>query len=718
LIWVSSLLNPIGDPMNRLFFCLSLLSFMSFADEVVRMEPLEVSATRSNKRPFEQPYAFYRVDADELDSRTGRTALDRFNYGPGVFIQRTAPNQASPFIRGLTGEQALLLLDGVRFNHAMMRPGPNQYSALLPDMSLSSIDAVLGASSAVNGSDGLTGALDFRLESAGRGVAEPASTWIATRIDTGNGWTLQGGVDGINGAWAYSLELSGSNFHDREGGKDFKDHVFGPDKESYDAIPNTAYDERAAALRLAYFGFDDRVVEVKSGISQQLDAPRPDGYFENTGKENRISRFYDPQEFSYIHLRDQWQVGSDVLERLQTTLWWHQFSEEQTREDLRDGGSNYRRREYDDQLNALGLDIQATSFWGEERQHEVTWGGTYIFETTDNAYNEFRGASVENATAFRPENWANNTTISDESDYQSIGIFGQDDWSINEQFRLLSSLRYSRYDWSFGEVEGNADDFSGGLRGEMILSETHRLFAGVSKGFRAPNLINLDGAVDRGSSGDVAVGNPDLKPETSLTYEGGWKWDSEQNWMAVTLFHTELDELIQRDFRGEQAVFTNIEDAELKGFESAWDVGKDFKTSRLAVVGSISLVDASKDVPQADGSIFRDNISRANRLYGRLGLKLEYKNNWWALLQMRWHDDYDDVASDDSGDIRLTVAGNPDGSMPGYEIVDLLIGWNSDDGKLNLSVFIENLADETYREIGSGVDGVGRNSGITAGLRF
>ena len=53
-----------------------------------------VTGTRLAEKPIEQPYAFYRTTGEELEMRVGRTALDRFNYGPGVFVQRTAPNQA------------------------------------------------------------------------------------------------------------------------------------------------------------------------------------------------------------------------------------------------------------------------------------------------------------------------------------------------------------------------------------------------------------------------------------------------------------------------------------------------------------------------------------------------------------------------------------------------------------------------------------------------
>ena len=690
---------------------------------------LVVTGTRLAQRPVEQPYAFYRTSRTELDQRVGRTVLDRLNYGPGVFVQRTAPNQASPFIRGLTGEQTLLMLDGVRFSHAMMRPGPNQYAALIPGVSVDALDAILGSSSTVNGSDGLTGALDYRLAPAGRGVESAASSRIESRVDSGNGGTVQLGVDGVLRDWAYSVEVSGSTFHDRVGGEDFRDRVFAAHEDAYEEIPNTAYDELACALRLAWFGLEDHVFQLDAGHTRQLDAPRPGGYAQNAGQSDRLYRYFDPQSFSYVHLRDRWQIGSRLVDRLQTTLWWHQFGEEQFRSSIRDSGTEaerVRRREFDDTLDAYGADLQATTLLGARDQHEVTWGGTLIYETTANRYREFRTpAGSTDPALLRPyesANWANNTSVSDDSSYTTLGLFAQDDWRITRSVSILTGARYSRYDWSFGNVQGDADDVTGSVRGLWAVTPRQRLFAGASRGFRAPNLKNLDGAVDRGSSGEPARGNPDLDPEISYTYEAGWKWLSGRNAIALTAFETAIDDLIQRDFSG-SGEFTNVEGADIRGFESAWDCGVGLgDTRRVALVGSLSLVDATRDIPVEGGGTVEDNISRANRLYGRVGIKYDHDRNWWGLTQVRWHDDYDDVASHpsdaDADDIRLTVAGEPDGRMPGYAVVDLVVGWQSDDGRRRIGFFVENIADETYREPGSGTDGVGRSIGVTAGVRL
>ncbi len=253
------------------------------------------------------------------------------------------------------------------------------------------------------------------------------------------------------------------------------------------------------------------------------------------------------------------------------------------------------------------------------------------------------------------------------------------------------------------------------------------VFLGASKSFRTPNLMDLDGASDRASSGTITFGNPDLDPEFGYTFELGWRYNEGRNLFGVTAFYTILDDIIQTVYRpdtsnpgsfiGESG---NGDGAYIRGFELEWNYGIPLLfAERMALFGSLSFVDTETDVPQADGTIKKEPISRANRIYGVFGLRCDINSNWWAKTQVRFHDAYDDgdITPGDAGDVRLTVPGKPDGSVAGFGVLDIAAGWTNRSGRW-LTLPLENVGNKNYRQLGSGTDAPGFNVVLAGGIRF
>ena len=84
-----------------------------------------------------------------------------------MLVQKTSYGHGSPFIRGFTGRQNLLLVDGVRFNNSTFRGGPVQYWNTLDSLSLDHFELIRSQGSVLYGSDAAGGTLNAFTKSSG-----------------------------------------------------------------------------------------------------------------------------------------------------------------------------------------------------------------------------------------------------------------------------------------------------------------------------------------------------------------------------------------------------------------------------------------------------------------------------------------------------------------------------------------------------------------------
>ncbi|MGB1278160.1 MAG: TonB-dependent receptor plug domain-containing protein, partial [Nannocystaceae bacterium] len=115
--------------------------------------------SQSKDRVTHRQRAASVVTRRDLDERLPRSAPDALRYEPGVYVQQTAHAQGSPYVRGLTGQQTLMMFDGVRLNNSTFRQGPNQYFFTIDSRTLRRLEVIRGSASTEFGSDAIGGAL-------------------------------------------------------------------------------------------------------------------------------------------------------------------------------------------------------------------------------------------------------------------------------------------------------------------------------------------------------------------------------------------------------------------------------------------------------------------------------------------------------------------------------------------------------------------------------
>jgi hemoglobin/transferrin/lactoferrin receptor protein len=155
----------------------------------------------------------------EFFQQSFRTVPEALANTPGVMVQKTTHGHGNPFIRGFTGRQNLLLVDGVRINNSTWRSGPVQYWNTVDGFAMDRIELVLSQGSVLYGSDALGGTLNVL--SRGSGFLEEAPGHFAGgaahyRFDT-NSESHVGRFEvrfGEAGAWGVLLGVSGKDFGD------------------------------------------------------------------------------------------------------------------------------------------------------------------------------------------------------------------------------------------------------------------------------------------------------------------------------------------------------------------------------------------------------------------------------------------------------------------------------------------------------------------------
>jgi outer membrane cobalamin receptor len=159
--------------------------------------------------------------ADELTIKENqlRTAPEALSVTPGVFVQKTNHGGGSPFVRGVTGNQTLLLIDGIRLSNSTTRYGPNQYFNTIDVFSIEKIEVLRGSGSVQYGSDAIGGTIQAFSQQL-RTTNE--SLWrssLLTRFGThGMEQSIRGGVNYSNSRIALRSGITWRNFGDIIGG--------------------------------------------------------------------------------------------------------------------------------------------------------------------------------------------------------------------------------------------------------------------------------------------------------------------------------------------------------------------------------------------------------------------------------------------------------------------------------------------------------------------
>ncbi|MCD6185420.1 MAG: TonB-dependent receptor [Deltaproteobacteria bacterium] len=148
---------------------------------------------------------------------------------------------------------------------------------------------------------------------------------------------------------------------------------------------------------------------------------------------------------------------------------------------------------------------------------------------------------------------------------------------FDKKLILSGGLRYDEYDLEMKKPSGRDEDDNNvcpSIGIAYLINDYFKIRANYAEGFKMPDASAMSS--DYWSWGSHYVGNPDLDPEESQTYEGGIDFSYPGTNASLTYFYTEFDDKIESATTptGDRT-WENIGSAAMSGFEGEFsaDIG-------------------------------------------------------------------------------------------------------------------------------------------------
>jgi len=658
-----------------------------------RDDEITVTATRVEREVFETPQAVTVVQETEIEQSNVLDVPDLLRFAEGIYVQRTNLGGGSPFIRGLTGKQVLILIDGVRLNNSYYRFGPHQYLNTIDPNSIERIEVVRGPGSVLYGSDALGGVINI--------ITKKRSDFTA-RTDLGGEVTprLDSAVDGgsgsgrIDGNWerlGFVAGVSAKRLNDLKAGGGMGAQV------------PSGYDEIDADLTLNYRFREESELIFANQLVRQFDVPKTS----EVTLGDKLQFDYEPQDrrLHYVEYRTQ-ELG-----------WFDQFAANVSYHRQREGEVIVARatpdlesRELTD-VGTLGTVVHVTKSMGSrDNEHRLTSGVDFYRDEFDNAkvlINRVQGDRASNPPFPGVPNGAA---------YRSTGVYLQDEMRWGRRLELVSGLRYSDY-LATGTVRYQAGDgkflfepldlrtgaLTGSANGLFRLTPSLNLVGGVAQGFRAPNMEDLFGRVDFFQE----IPNTQLEPEKSFDVDAGLKYLALHTSAELYYYSGNYRGLIDRVTVGKLPDGSpikqrrNIGTARIHGVEAALTQFFSEHWSGSATVAWTRGENSETDEP----------LRRIPPLNGTARLRYGHPR-YWVEFQGLFADRQTRLSGGDIDDPRI-----PDGGTPGYLVANLQGSWRFSQNQ-DLLITFENLFDKLYKTHGSGIYAPGRSLVLSCRFRF
>ncbi|EIX9470519.1 MULTISPECIES: catecholate siderophore receptor CirA [unclassified Klebsiella] len=476
------------------------LAFPALAD--VNEETLVVTASATEQNVKDAPASISVITQQDLQRKPVQNLKDVLRDVPGVQLTNEGDNRKGVSIRGLSSSYTLILVDGKRVNsrNAVFRHNDFDLN-WIPVDAIERIEVVRGPMSSLYGSDALGGVVNIITKKIGQkwtGTLS-ADTTIQEHRDRG---------DTYNGQFFTSGPLI--------------DGVLG--MKAYGSLAKRAKDDPQSSSnatgetpRIEGFTSRDGNVEFAWTPNENHDFTAGYGFDRQDRDSDSLDRNRLERENYSLSHNGRWDIGNSELKF---------YGEKVDNKNPGQSGTITSESNAIDGKYVLPLGMI---------NQLVTFGGEWRHDKLKDPVNLSSGGQSTSASQY--------------------ALFIEDEWRIIEPLALTTGIRMDDHQ-TYG------DHWSPRAYLVYNATDTVTVKGGWATAFKAPSLLQLnpDWTTNSCRGSCSIVGNPDLKPETSESFELGLYYRGEEGWLenvegSITTFQNNVDDMIDvlRTFSASEA---------------------------------------------------------------------------------------------------------------------------------------------------------------------
>lgn len=544
---------------------LALSSTSAFAEDYALFDEVVVSASRSEQQLEDVAASVTVINDKDIEKNMVTDVNDLFKYTPGVTVTTNSRQGIQGInIRGMEGNRVKVIVDGVSQTNQFTPSGTQKYNYINSsrvdvdtDM-LKSVEIVKGAASSLYGSDAIGGIAAFE--------TKDPSDFLKGRDFGGH---AKFNFSSADNTFSESVAIA-NRFGDLE-------TLVAYTRRDGENVDNFGSPEEQDTKN------NNLLVKLQYQLNEDHRLEFSGNFIENSGETDLIDPAYtnymgdDTTSQQHVGIKHIWNSELAFADTITWQADWLAKEENGITDRTYVSNGNIQRKDYLYSDEGYQLDFQLDKFFTIGNvENYLIYGASYSDKDIENINNEYNSSSADKIIFYIPG-----------ASERKYGFFVQNEMTVGN-WMITPGVRFDGFETDPGDATDNpsgnpASDYAkysdsaitGRLGTTYTLNDENNIFAQVSQGFRAPDFQELYFSYGNPIHGYINIPNPELEAEESISYELGWRHNTDMSSSEIAIFYSDYTNFIDSRVVSDAGVFpevnqsTNIDEAVIKGIEAS-----------------------------------------------------------------------------------------------------------------------------------------------------